>query len=160
MIVRPPVRASHTASIRLDASPDAIFPLLCPVRETEWVPGWDPELVLSTTGHAETGAVFITPGAHAPDDATAIWIVTEHDPEAHVVAFVKVTPNHTVARIRFALAPDDADSCVADVTYTFTGLSDVGDAFVRDYGAASHQAFADELATHLNRFLHDATPPR
>ncbi len=33
-------RVSHEYTQTNDAPPDEVFPLLCPVRESEWVPGW------------------------------------------------------------------------------------------------------------------------
>jgi hypothetical protein len=39
MDVRPPRRAQHTYVQALRAAPAEVFPLLCPVREREWVPG-------------------------------------------------------------------------------------------------------------------------
>jgi len=42
-----PNRATHTHRQRLHAVPTKVFPLLCPVRETEWTNGWLPELVIS-----------------------------------------------------------------------------------------------------------------
>ena len=31
--------------MKIDASPDLIFPLLCPVREAEWIDGWSCEMI-------------------------------------------------------------------------------------------------------------------
>ena len=37
-----------------------VFPLLCPVREADWIDGWNPVLVLTQSGFAEQDCVFIT----------------------------------------------------------------------------------------------------
>ena len=42
------------------AAPEKVFPLLCPVREADWIPGWQYELVYSESGVAELGCVFTT----------------------------------------------------------------------------------------------------
>ncbi len=44
---------------RIDASPEAVFPLLCPVREGEWLEGWAEtcEVIWSASGLAEPGCV-------------------------------------------------------------------------------------------------------
>lgn len=35
-----------------------VFPLLCPVREREWLPGWQADIVHSTSGLVEEGCIF------------------------------------------------------------------------------------------------------
>jgi hypothetical protein len=35
-----------------DASPEIVFPLLCPVREAEWVPDWKYRMIYSQSGVA------------------------------------------------------------------------------------------------------------
>ena len=47
MRIMQPNRVTHTYQQRLKALPATVFPLLCPVRETEWANEWSPELVVS-----------------------------------------------------------------------------------------------------------------
>ena len=75
MRVEKPNRVSRSYTQHLNAAPPAVFELLCPVRETEWVNDWRPKLVLSNSGFAEPGCIFITPGI--PEDA--LWLMTEYD---------------------------------------------------------------------------------
>jgi hypothetical protein len=42
MNIQPPARAVHTYVQRLVAGPERVFPLLCPVREADWIEGWNP----------------------------------------------------------------------------------------------------------------------
>lgn len=37
MNLQKPIRVSHTYRQRLKAPPEQVFPLLCPVREKEWL---------------------------------------------------------------------------------------------------------------------------
>jgi hypothetical protein len=83
--VRHPVRITHTYTQTLDGTPVEVLPLLCPVREVEWVPGWAPRLVLSASGVAEPDCVFTTPDAAAGPEAEAIWTVLAQDPAAGTV---------------------------------------------------------------------------
>ena len=48
------------AEMALAAAPARVFPLLCPVREAEWLPGWHAEVLHSASGLAELGCVFRT----------------------------------------------------------------------------------------------------
>ena len=60
MHVRQPNRVTHSYTQQLIAPPDRVFPLLCPVREAEWIDGWQPVLVLTLGGFAEADCVFTT----------------------------------------------------------------------------------------------------
>lgn len=150
MTIATPVRVHRTYQQHLDAPPDRIFPLLCPVREADWVPGWQPSLVVSASGVAEADCVFVMPGDDTDD---AIWVITRHDPATYAVAFVKVTPRHTVGRIEIALAPDGPQRTVATVSYQYTALSEVGETFVRDFTDAAYVEAMQQWERQLNHYL-------
>ena len=56
--------------------PEKVFPLLCPVREADWLDGWQYNMIHSTSGLVEKGAVFSTP--HHDKNET-VWMVTNYD---------------------------------------------------------------------------------
>jgi hypothetical protein len=64
------------ATLRVAAPPATVFPLLCPVREHDWVDGWAATVVHSVSGLAETGCVFTT--------GDLVWVVHAHVPPRHV----------------------------------------------------------------------------
>lgn len=84
------------------APPETVFPHLCPVREADWVPGWQYHLIYSQSGYAEAGCIFIT----KENDRETTWIVTDYNPAAYRIAFVWVDPGMVAARISIALHPD------------------------------------------------------
>ena len=59
MKIAAPNRVRHTYVQKLVASPAEVFPLLCPVREADWLDGWDPLEVWSRSGVAEPDCVFV-----------------------------------------------------------------------------------------------------
>jgi hypothetical protein len=144
--IAPPVRATRTFEQRLLASPERVFPLLCPVRETEWVEGWDPSLVISASGIAERDCVFVTP------DPEAVWVVTEYEPPRRI-EFVKVTPGLTVARIAIALKTAGENETRAGVTYMHTALSAEGERFVAGFTEEHYARFMKEWERALNARL-------
>jgi hypothetical protein len=75
---------------RIEARAETVFPLLCPVREGEWLEGWNDqvEMVHSDSGVAEEGCVFRT---RVPGRPETIWTVTRHDPVERVVEFFRLT---------------------------------------------------------------------
>lgn len=62
-------RFEATERFELDARPEAVFPLLCPVREYDWFPEWRCLMVYSESGIAERDAMFLT---RSPDGATEV----------------------------------------------------------------------------------------
>jgi len=64
-------------TMRVAATPADVFPLLCPVRERDWIPGWEADVLRSRSGVAEPGCVFVTRPA---EGRRLAWVVTRHDP--------------------------------------------------------------------------------
>jgi hypothetical protein len=119
MKILSPVRARRCFTQRLRGSAADVFPLLCPVREAEWIDGWEPEVVYSASGRAEEGCVFVT--RDGGDEA--IWVIDVHDPEAGILEMVKSTPGCLVTRIRIEVADDGPGRSRARVAYEHTSLS-------------------------------------
>jgi len=157
-IVRPN-RATRTYTQTLVAPPEAVFPLLCPVREAEWVDDWDPSLVVSSSGVAEPDCVFVTP----TQTGDAVWYITRHEPRAGLLEMIKITPMVTACRLTIRLRPVAA-GCEADVTYTHTSLGPQGDALVASFTEDFYRGFMQKWEARINDFLRrgavlPATPP-
>ena len=115
----------------IEAGPETVFPLLCPVREAEWLEGWGDqvEMVHSDSGLAEEGCVFRT---RVPGRPETVWAVTRHDPAEKVVEFFRVTTGLVATRLRIEVEPRADGSSSVHVTYTFTPLGPAGRAFVEE----------------------------
>jgi hypothetical protein len=149
MRIERPIRARHSFTQKLNAPAARVFDLLCPVREADWIEGWDPDVVHTTSGFAEPDCVFLT-GAGAE---RAIWTVTQHDPISGSVAFVKVIPDVTVAHIRILVRAVDAASCTADIEYQLTALGPAGEEVVREFTDEQYGAFMRQWEDRLNHYL-------
>jgi hypothetical protein len=150
-----PVRATRTYTQRLIAGPDAVFPLLCPVREADWIEGWDPPLVVSSSGVAEPDCVFTT----SAEPIDAVWYITRHEPEAGFVEMLKITPNVTACRLTIKLRAAGG-GCEADITYSHTSLGPEGDAFVASFTEAFYRKFMQDWESQINHYLLHGTALR
>ena len=148
MKVLPPTRAAHSYTQHLVAGPARVFPLLCPVREADWIVGWEPRVVWTNSGVAEADCVFVTPAG----PAEAVWYVTRHEPERWFVEMIKLTPGLTACRLTIQLraVPDGSE---AVVTYSHTSLGPEGDAFVATFTAEYYAGFIRDWETRLNYYL-------
>jgi hypothetical protein len=114
----------------------------------EWVSGWVPELVISSSGVAERDCIFITPDK----PGTAIWYITRHEPEKWFVEMLKILPGVTACRLEIRLS-EDGKGCFADITYSHTSLGSAGDEFVAKFTADHYQKFMQSWEKALNHFL-------
>ena len=155
MHVTKPNRVTRTYTQRLVAEPSAVFPLLCPVREADWIDGWDPISVTTHSGVAECDCVFVT--AASPSDA--VWYVTRHEPDNGFVEMIKITPLVTACRLTIQLRAI-ATGSEAIVTYTHTSLGPEGDAFVASFTDDYYRQFMEDWEARINHYLeHGTTRP-
>jgi hypothetical protein len=110
----------------LHAAPERVFPLLCPVREQQWLPGFRARMIHSVSGVAEPGAVFATPQDTAPE---VIWTTVEHA-RPRRVRFVRWHPGEMVVDLELDLSAGTGLTWL-DVRYTYTAISPAGDARVQ-----------------------------
>ena len=148
MDIQNPNRVTRTYTQRLSAEPAKVFPLLCPVREAEWLEGWAPIWVLTRSGAAEEDCVFATPAS----PGNAVWYITRHEPEIWLVEMLKITPEVTACKLRIQLTATP-DGCAALITYMHTSLGALGDAFIQTFTEGSYAAFMREWEARLNHFL-------
>jgi hypothetical protein len=145
-----PVRVARKYVQKLRAKPAAVFPLLCPVREKEWIEGWDPLTVYTSSGFAERDCVFTT-GDVTPE---TIWVMTVCDLARLRIEIVKVTPGMTVGRLNISLSDDEATGgTAAEVVYLYTALSKQGEGFVRGYSEEYFTEFMEYWERQLNALL-------
>ena len=111
----------------INATPEKIFPLLCPVREAEWLDGWKYEMIYSESGLVEEGCVFST--SHEKEEDT-VWIVTLHDPENYKVEFTRFTHQSRVCVLKIAVRPKDRNSSFVDISYKYTTITPAGNKFI------------------------------
>ena len=74
-------RVEQTATFSLPVPAEKVFPLLCPVKEYEWIPDWSCEMVYSQSGFAEKGAVFTT---KSKPFGKMLWTCTVFEPPKRI----------------------------------------------------------------------------
>ena len=116
----------------IHAAPEEVFPLLCPEREKDWLPGWDAQMIHSASGVAERSAVFDSPHA----SGRTVWIVTEYDPPRRV-AFARWQPDGVVAHIEIGLGRRESGRTAVCISYTSTAVTSAGAAVVASMTEAS-----------------------
>lgn len=144
-----PVRRKHSCVQIWEGTRAEVFPLLCPVKEKDWAPGWDPKLVISNSGVIEKECIFVE--ADKPDDA--IWVVSEYDPDNFEVAMYRIVPGVMVGKFAIRLDSEEGEATRASVSYEQTAMGKDGEKIVKEFTAESFNEFMDEFKLAIDHYL-------
>jgi len=135
------------------APPEKVFPLLCPVREGDWLPEWQYRLIYSDSGVAELGCVFTTPGTPGSGSAERTWIVTEYDRANYRVGFVWIDPGRIITELGIQLEAAGTGVTHTKIRYRYTGLSEEGNRELESYDREWFEARLRNWETTMNHYL-------
>jgi hypothetical protein len=138
---------SHT--MVLEAAPEAVFPLLCPVREYDWIEPWRCRMIYSRSGVAEQDCIFQT--EFPKDGPTDTWVVCRYEPP-QLIEFVRV---NTMRAIRYTITLHQTEGGKTDAKWrqVVTGLTEEGDRLVEQEPGEAYRAQMERLAELLNHYL-------
>ncbi|MEJ2249769.1 MAG: hypothetical protein P8Y97_08925 [Candidatus Lokiarchaeota archaeon] len=102
--------------------PNKIFPLLCPVREADWIPEWDCELIYTDSGYAEEKCVFRTKEKNFHDRGT--WTFTDYKKNEYV-KYVELTQD-IIKHGEINLIEKEDGGTIMSWKTTLTALSEIG----------------------------------
>ena len=142
-------RVIKTFTMHLCAPPAEVFPLLCPVREYDWIEPWSCDMVFSTSGTAENNAVFTTD--FESQGGAEVWVVCRYVKD-QAIAFIRVTPGMKVNRLDISLTAADNGSR-SIWTNTYTGLSEAGNQWIRKLTDEAFELEKTAVESMLNHYL-------
>lgn len=123
-------RVSRSYVQSIQAPPSAVHSLICPVKEAEWLDGWDYQMIFSHSGLAEKGCVFTSRSAGEKD---TIWLITKKDDAAHETVFARITPDSRVAEVTVRAEDGGQQTSRVHITYTITALNEAGNRFIENF---------------------------
>ena len=138
-------RGNRTKTVythEVSATPEVVFPLLCPVREYDWIDGWSCNLVHSESGVAEDNCIFTTELRESPGKVMT-WSAVRYEPP-RLIQYVAVAPNHLVMRLNIELEPA-GEKTRLHWTRIFTGLSTEGNQLIQHWTVESAKALGEKL---------------
>ena len=146
------LRRTFEVELTFAGFPKEVFPLLCPVREYDWISDWSCVMVYTDTGIAEPGCIFRT----SSQTGDEIWTVVRYEPN-EVISFLRVTPGFWVILLELALEPAGPATTAVTVTSTYTALGPVGTRVLTDFDEAGHRAHWQHLARLAAHYLTTGT---
>ena len=141
------VRRTYSHSV--DRPMDDVFPLLCPVAEFDWLATWQCQILHSESGKVEKGCVFAT---EMRGEEPSIWVVSRHDPKAHVGEFVTVTPGSRVRTLEIALSERTGGGTLLTWSHTFVTLGPAGEDVLAGFTPEAYLESMDFVARSLEYY--------
>ena len=151
-------RLTRTYTLDVTGKPEEIFPLLCPVREYEWIDGWTCDLIYSASGLAEEDCIFTT--AEFPPIGYTVWVTTASDSEDKRREFVRVTPGLMAVHVRLKVEGNGKAQSKLLCDYTFTALTEKGNAHLKKLAEDDYKLMnleARGLVKLLDHFMRTGT---
>jgi mRNA-degrading endonuclease toxin of MazEF toxin-antitoxin module len=130
--------------------PEDVFRMLCPVREYDYIPPWECDIVYLDSGFAEQGGVFTT---HFPGDGDQkdVWVISRHDTN-QAVEFVRVNGLRSMI-YRIELEGTQTGGTVARWEQIVTGLTEEGNKHVGTLKQSDFTAMLAQMEEWLQHYL-------
>ena len=145
-------RKSWQDVMKLDAPPERVFPLLCPVLEYDWIEDWRCEVLHSASGVAEEGCIFRT---QFKPEGQMTWIVSRYEAPWRIEFACFIPGSHTM-RLKLQLSAEGAGT-ILYWTREFTATDPAGEAWVERYPEAEHRNMMTRLERMLTHYLKTGT---
>ena len=146
-------RIARKHTIKVNASKEELFPLLCPVRESEWMPGFSSQNVYSESGFAELHCIFQT----GPNEVNkTIWIIPVYEKD-NFIEFIYHEAKIKVVIIKLSLSDLSNSETSLQVEYIYTSLSEDGNTQLE---GITEEAFKNQINSWeicLNYFFKNGT---
>lgn len=99
---------------------EELFPLFCPVREADWIPGWDCDLIYTDSGLVEDNCIFETDKS----STMSIWMFIGYEVNQYV-EFVRIEED-LITRARITVKDNNDGTASATWVALQTGLTEKG----------------------------------
>ena len=142
-----PLKTQFSEDMVIGAPIADVFPLLDPVRESDWIPEWEADMIWSESGFAEEGAIFQT-ALHG--DVKETWIISQYEPMKKIV-FVRYNPS-IITRLSIELT-DGHNHTDAAWTQSQIALDDNGNHFLSTLNQEDFSANIKDFEAMLNYYL-------
>ena len=141
-------RHQVSSTQHIKASPEKVFPLLCPKKEYDWIPGWQCEIIYSKSGYAELDCIFTT---NFPDNGKEVWVVDQYVPN-QLIEFI-ISSEQKITRYTITLTDNQNGTTTLVWEQNITSLNEEGN---RQIEKLTNEAFNKKikgLEVLLNHYL-------
>jgi hypothetical protein len=130
--------------------PEDVFPMLCPVREYEYIPQWECDIVYLDSGLAEQGGVFTT-HSHREGNQKDVWVISCYDTN-RAIEFIRVNGMRSMV-YRIELQGTETVGTVVSWKQVITGLTEEGNQHVQTLQQSDFTAMLSHMQELLQHYL-------
>ena len=123
-------RVTRSYRLTINAKPEKVHSLICPVKEAEWLDGWGYDLIYSESGFAEEGCIFTS---KSEGEANTMWIITKRDNNEFETDFIRITPGSRIAYLTTMIKSAGDKKSHVFVSYRFTAITEAGNTFIDNF---------------------------
>lgn len=144
-------RVVRNGVMKLNADAKTVFPLLCPVKEDDWIDGWADvcTIVYTDSGIAEEACVFET---DIPLEGRALWICSKYDAANTEIEYIKHIIGKAVIKWHMAVRDVPGGKSKIDAVYNATGMGKEGTAYVKKLADKGIEELFHGLETQINYY--------
>lgn len=143
-------RAIEKYTGKINSSPSEVFPLLCPVREYDWLEGWACSMTYSDSGIVENNCIFKSEFVTGMD---ATWVAIKRDEENHIFQYIIFFADLAVARMDISLVDNNDGTTTMHYVRTMTSLSEDGNQMLDHTVGEPFRQIMDWVYGSLNHYL-------
>ncbi len=149
-------RVIRKAEMHLNADAKTVFPLLCPVKEVDWIDGWEEvcNIIYTDSGIAEEACIFET---DIPLEGHAVWICSKYDAEKCEIEYVKHLTGKAVIIWHMAVSDTTGGRSKIDAVYNATGYGAKGKAYVKHLEEKGLDQLFAGLEADINYYAKNGT---
>jgi hypothetical protein len=148
-----PQRITQETELTINADPKQVFPLLCPVREYDWIEPWQCRMLYSDSGVAENNCIFETDFPHYGGRET--WIVSHYE-KNRGIEFVRFTPDEKIIKLDIRLSATQTGGTRLFWRKIYTGLSPAGNQVITAM-SDEFEPETERMVKMLNHYLKTGT---
>ena len=144
------LRIVRKGTLALKADAKTVFLLLCPVKEVDWIAGWEDicTLVYTDSGIAEEGCVFKT---DTQEEGKALWLCSHYDAESTKISYIKHIIDKTIIKWDMVVRDTESGSAI-DMVYNITSLSKESVEFSKQMDAGLKTLF-NNIERQINDYV-------
>lgn len=141
-------RVKRSCTIQVNGKPSEIFPLLCPVREYEWIDTWHCDLVFTDSGLMENDIVFAT---DFDDMEKEFWYGIRHEPDKEV-QFLRFGTMF-VTRLAVLLSDNGDNTTSLNWSSIITSLNEAGNTHIDTLSVENYNNVINMRCKELNSYI-------
>jgi len=142
-------RKAMPSTVVIKAAIEDVFPLLCPERERDWLPGWNYEMVHSNSGIIEQGCIF----KNFKDGEKIIWICSTYDKKDYKIYFVQYFDSVMVGELGLSLSVIDEKTTKMEIINIRTALNEVGNELLEGFSDKDFSEFWNDAGKMIEYYL-------